>query len=61
MPNDIGLPKTFNISGDKGEFYAKVDSRNRMYIKNLYKKYDLKFDQKISISRKNGKYYFTAI
>lgn len=60
MPPDVKLSTTFSIASDKGEFRAKVDARNRLYIKNLYKKYGLKIDQKISISRKNDKYYFTA-
>lgn len=54
------VPPKFQIQTNKGELRAKADSRHRLYVKNLYKKFGLMPGQKIEVSRKNDKYYFTA-
>jgi len=60
IPPKIKLPLTFNLKTDKGELKTRTDVRNRIYVKYLYKNLGLKSGQKIEVSRKNDKYYFTA-
>jgi len=61
LPNKLSLPSNFSMHIGSEILQVKIDARNRMYVKGLYRKAGLRFGQKVRITLKSGKYTFTVL